>query len=152
MKKNSLLALLALAVFAAPTFAADKKEAKASDKPAAEKPEGAGAPVEKKAADATRLLPFQGKVAAVDAAAKTFTIKNKDGRENVFAISEKTKIEKADGTAGAIDDIKADEVVRGTRTKAGEGKWDAVKVMLGAKPKKEGAAPATEAANAEKKP
>lgn len=152
MNKHLLTTLAAALALAVPTFAAPKKEAKpAAEKPAAEQPETAAPAAEKKAPDPTKPMPYQGKVSAVDAAAKTFTTKNKDGKENVFAITEKTKIEKADGTAGTIEDIKPEEVVRGSRMKTGDGKWDAVKVTIGAKPKKEAAAAPGEAKPEEKK-
>ena len=148
-KLISMFAAMAGLAFATPTFAAEKKEKSA--KPAAEKP---AAPAETKPAAAeekARAIPFQGKVASVDAAAKIFTTKNKDGKENTFSLTDKTQIVKADGSAGKIGDIKADEVVRGTRTKLGENKWEVVKVTLGAKPAKEGA-PAKEGEKPAAKP
>ncbi len=99
---------------------------------AQEKKEGAGAPAEKKEAGA-RTLPFQGKVSSVDAAAKTFKTKNKDGKENTFTVTEKTQIQHGDGTTATIGDIKVDETVRGSRVKTGDNQWEAVKVTIGAK-------------------
>ena len=71
----------------------------------------------------------------MDSSAKTFTIKYKDGREAVVGVNDKTTITKADGSAGTMADIKADEMVRGSRVSKGENKWDAVKVTLGEKEK-----------------
>ncbi len=112
------------------SFAQDKKEAAA----AATKPTGAGAPAAEKPAASMKTLPFQGKVGTVDAAAKTFTIKNKDGKENTYAITDKTQILHGDATAASMSDIKADETVRGSRMKTGENQWEAMKVIIGAKP------------------
>ncbi len=148
MKLQRILpAVIAALAITAPfgAFAADKKKADAPAAPAATKPAAA----EEKAVGAVKALPYQAKVASVDAAAKTFTTKNKDGKENVFSVTDKTTIEKADGSAGTLADIKADEVVRGTRIKQGEGKWEATKVIIGAKDKK---ADATSAKPSDVKP
>lgn len=107
---------------------------------AQEKKEGAGAPAEKKEAAAKGTLPFQGKVSEVDAAAKTFKTKNKDGKENTFTITDKTQILHGDATAATIADIKPEEMVRGSRVKTGDNQWEAVKVIIGAKPGGEGKA------------
>ena len=129
--KTSLIAstLTLIATLWLPTgiLAAESPATSAEATPAAEK------------APKVKPLPFQGKIASVDADAKTFTTKNKDGKENVFSITSSTKIEKADGSAGTIDDLKAGEPVRGLRLRSADGKWDAVKVILGAK----GTSPAT---------
>lgn len=79
-----------------------------------------------------RPLPFQGVVDRVNKTAMTFTIKTKAGKEHLFHITPETKIEKADGAA-TIDDIVRDEVVRGSRIKLAENKWEAKKVIIGAK-------------------
>ena len=79
-----------------------------------------------------RPLPFQGKVDRVNKAAGTFTIKTKEGKEHIYHITPDTKIEKADGPA-TIDDIKRDEIVRGSRIKLADYKWQAKKVIIGAK-------------------
>ena len=125
-------------------LAQEKKAKKASDKAPAKSAEDAAnktadAKPAEKGADATRAVPYQGKVASVDAAAKTFTIKTQAGKEHVFAITDKTAITKDEGAA-TFEDIKVGEVVRGTRTKKGEGQWEAVKVMIGPKEKEGGAA------------
>ncbi len=147
---------LAFATLALPItgFAAEKKEKPAA--PAAEKTAAApaAAPAEEKKEMGVKALPYQGKVASVDAAAKTFTTKNKDGKENVFSVTDKTKIEKADGSAATLADLKADDVVRGSRTKISDGKWEAVKLIIGAKEggAKKGGDKATEDKPADAKP
>jgi hypothetical protein len=148
---STVIALLASA-FATPSFAVEKKKV-AAEKPAAKTAEPAKA-AEKKEAATSRTLPYQGEVDAVDATAKTFTLKNKDGKEHVFAVGEKTQLLKADNTAATFDDIKVGEWVRGSRVKIADGKWDAVKVTIGKKEgtekAKNGAAPVS-AKPAEKK-
>ena len=106
--------------------AADKKEK--TDAPVTEKSPAAS---DSQKHEMAQTLPFKGKVASVDKTAKTFTTKNKDGKENVFTVTDTTKIEKADGTAATFADIKVDEKVRGSRVKKGEGKWEVTKVTLG---------------------
>ncbi len=110
------LSLLAALAFSAPTmtYAAPKKE-----KPAA-------------AADETRPIPYHGSVSAVDAGAKTFTIKGKQ-KDRVFTVTDKTTITK-DGAAAEFAAITVGEEIRGQATKSGDN-WEAVKVMLGAKEK-----------------
>lgn len=136
MKKVTMFAVMAAIAFAAPVHAAEKVKKEAA-KLASEATAAAPAAGEPQKTDTAKPLPFQGKVASVDASAKTFTTKNKDGKEHVFTVTDKTQITKADGSAGKFDDIKVDEAVRGSRLKTGENKWEAVKVSLGEKPGKE---------------
>lgn len=149
MKNKLITTIITLSAFAlaSPGYAAEKK--KAAAKPASDKakPAEPAKPAEEKTA-AAKPIPYQGKVASIDAAAKTFTTKNKDGKENVFTVTEKTQITKGDAAA-TFDDITANEIVRGTRLKTGEGKWEAVKVMIGAK---EASAKGKKAAKPEPKP
>ena len=85
MIKKSMLAMAVLAAFAigAPStaFCATKK-----DKPAT--PDPAKAP-----AETTKSIPYHGKVASVDAAAKTFTIKGLK-KDRLFSTTDKTVITK----------------------------------------------------------
>ena len=144
MKQTLLLTTVALVLggLFTPANAVEKKK---SEKQMAQKtaavapattasPEKATEPVkstEKKAA-APRTLPYQGKVAALDPAAKTFVVKNREGKEHIFFVTEKTVITKDEAPA-TFEEIKLDEFVRGTRLKIADGKWDAVKVMIGPK-------------------
>jgi hypothetical protein len=134
---SSFAAVVALS-FATTGFAAEKAEKKTADKPASEKT----AETKSATTDASKPTGYRGKIASVDASAKTFTIKYKDGKEAIVSVSDKTQITKADGSAGTMADIKADEMVHGSRTSKGENKWDAVKVTLG--DKKESDAPTAE--------
>lgn len=77
-----------------------------------------------------RALPFHGKVASVDAAAKTFTMTSKKGTSRVFKITDKTEIMKAGATA-TMTDIVAEEEVRGSFWKKEDGSLEAKKVHLG---------------------
>lgn len=83
---------------------------------------------------AARPLPFQGKVSRVSPSAKTFTITTKAGKDHLFTVTDKTQILKEDAPA-KFEDIKRDEIVRGSRLKVGENQWEAVKVIIGAKEK-----------------
>src|SRR5207244_4378089 len=129
MKLNSIVPAAIAALILASPFNARAAEKKADAAPA----EKTATTAEEKKESAAKSLPFKGKVATVDAKARTFTTKTKEGKENVFTITEKTKIEKADGSAGTINDIVVDESVRRTRVKLGEAKWEVVKVTLGKK-------------------
>jgi hypothetical protein len=136
MRKTVLiLTLIALSgVITQPGFAQASPKAtpiaKAPAPPAAAAPEQPEAAVPK-----ARPLPYQGKIDRVNKPANTFTIKTKEGKEHVFHITEKTKIEKDDGPA-TIDDLKRDTHVRGSRIKLADYKWEAVKVTIGEKPEK----------------
>lgn len=79
-----------------------------------------------------RAIPYRGKVASVDASAKTFTIASKAGVSRVFKITDQTTIMKA-GAAATIADIVADEEVRGSCWKKEDGSLEAKKVTLGPK-------------------
>lgn len=88
------------------------------------------------AADTTtkmaRAIPYRGKVASVDATAKTFTLMSKSGGSRVFKVTEQTQIMKA-GAAATMADIVAEEEVRGSYWKKADGSLEAKKVNLGPK-------------------
>ncbi|MGH8163155.1 MAG: hypothetical protein ACREP1_02330, partial [Rhodanobacteraceae bacterium] len=77
-----------------------------------------------------RAIPYHGKIASVDSAAKTFTITTKSGSSRVFMMTDDTKIMK-DGAAGTMTDVAADEMVRGQYWKKSDGTMVAKSVMLG---------------------
>lgn len=117
---------------AAPEKAAPEKTAeKATTEKPAEKGGDQTKAVEKKVA-APKPLPYQGDIASIDPTAKSFVVKNKQGKAHVFTITDKTVITKADG-AGTFDDIKVGEYVRGSRLKTGDAQWDALTVTIGQK-------------------
>lgn len=154
MKK--LLTLTIVAAFGLPIcgFAAPKKDEKPAAQAAAPAP-AAAAP----AADAKKdgkPFPYHGDVAAADATAKTFTFKNKDGKERVFSVTDKTEIEK-DGAKSDFAAITVGAYAAGQCTKTAEGKFEAVSVKIGPKPAKKAkdaaaAAKPADAKPAEKKP
>ncbi len=92
-----------------------------------------------KKAVALRRLPFQGTVAAVDVRAKTFTIKTKDGKAHLHLLADYATVEKATGHPATIQDVQVGDLVRGTRTKLEENRWEVIKLIIGPKRK-----PATE--------
>ncbi len=78
-----------------------------------------------------RAIPYRGKVASIDATAKTFTIAGK-AISRVFKITDQTQIMKQ-GAPATMADIVADEEVRGSYWKKTDGSLEAKKVNLGAK-------------------
>ncbi len=86
------------------------------------------------AKQATRPLPFHGKISAVDQSAKTFTVGGKQG-SRVFKVTENTTITKA-GAAATMTDIVENEQARGTYLKNADGTLEAKTVKIG--PKTEG--------------
>ena len=88
-------------------------------------------------APAKRGVPYHGKVASVDSAAKTFTITTKKGESRVFMMTEATKYMK-DGQPATMTDVVADQEVRGQYMKMDDGTMMAKSVMPGMKPMKEG--------------
>ncbi len=148
MIKKSMLAMAVLAAFAigAPSTAlcATKKDKPATPDPA-------------KAAETTKSIPYHGKVASVDAAAKTFTIKGLK-KDRLFSTTDKTVITK-DGAPADIAAITVGEEVQGSAKKSGDN-WEALKITIVTKDakaakaggKKEEAKPADTAAPAAAKP
>ncbi len=140
MKKLlTLLTLTALATLPATTFAAAKKEAAPAATPAA-KPAATPAP---KPAAAAKAMPMYSEVSTIDVAAKTFTHKNKDGKEVKFVLTDKTEIKNGDAAA-KLEDIKVGDYVSGSRLKKSETEYEVVKISkFGPKAEKKPAAPAT---------
>jgi hypothetical protein len=83
------------------------------------------------AKQATRPLPFRGKISAVDQSAKTFTLGGKEG-SRVFKVTDSTTIMKA-GAPGTMADIVENEQARGTYFKQADGTLEAKTVRLGPK-------------------
>jgi hypothetical protein len=148
MKK--LLTILTLAAFAAApaAFAATKKEAAPAATPA---PKPAATPAAKPAA-AAKAMPMYSEVSAIDVAAKSFTHKNKDGKEVKFVLTDKTEIKNGDAAA-KFEDIKVGDWVSGSRLKKSETEYEVIKVSkFGPKAEKKAEAPAAKATPAPKKP
>ncbi|MEI6084832.1 MAG: hypothetical protein WCS70_11070 [Verrucomicrobiota bacterium] len=111
MKKAALAVIAAIVAvtFALPAFAEDAKP---------EKP---------------KKREFTGEVTAVDAAAKTVTLKNKDGESKTFAAAA-AKIATADKKVGELTDLKVGDKVKANYTEEG-GKNVASKIAPPAPPK-----------------
>lgn len=151
MKKLlTILTLTAFAALPATTFAAPKKEAAPAATPA---PAKAAAP---KAAVAKPMAMYS-EVTTIDAAGKSFTHKNKDGKEVKFVITDTTEIKNGDAAA-KLEDIKVGDYVSGSRIKKSETEYEVVKISkFGPKTEKKaaapaGTAPAAKATPAPKKP
>lgn len=93
---------------------------------AADKPDEAPpAKTEKKA----RSTPFNGKVSAVDKAAKTVTLEGKE-KVRVFQITSETKIHK-DKKPATLDDVMVGDRVGGAYRETSEGKMELVTLNTG---------------------
>ncbi len=77
-----------------------------------------------------RAIPFRGKIASVDASARTFSIAGKESTR-VIKITDETKITKQ-GAEATMKDVVADEEVRGSYWKKEDGSLEARTVKLGA--------------------
>jgi hypothetical protein len=130
MKTNSSLVIgLGIATLAVCTPFAAPAKTKPTPSPAAEA-SPAASPMEKSmAAKKPRSIPFHGKIASVDASAKTFSIAGKE-KTRVIKITDETKITKQ-GAAATMTDLAADEEVRGSYWKKDDGSLEARSVKLG---------------------
>ncbi len=79
------------------------------------------------AKQATRPIPFRGKISAVDQSAKTFTIGSQ-----TFKVTDSTTIMKA-GAPATMADIVENEQARGTYLKQADGTLEAKTVKIGPK-------------------
>lgn len=111
--------------------AAPNAPAKAKKSPAPEATASASPMAKETSVKPARALPYHGKVASVDAAAKTFTIAGKTS-SRVFKVTDTTAIMKQ-GAPATMADIVADEEVRGSYWKKEDGSLEAKKVTLGPK-------------------
>jgi pectate lyase len=132
MKTKSSLIIgvcIATLVLCAPVTAPAKAKAATSPAPSAA-PAASASPMAKTATGkANRSIPFRGKIASVDAKAKTFTIAGKE-TSRVVKITDQTTITKQ-GAAATMKDIVADEEVRGSYWKKEDGSLEARNVKLG---------------------
>jgi len=111
---------MAMALCTGTAFAQDKKDDKKDDK---------GKSAEKKKSDTP---PFNGKITAVDATAKSITLSGKAAR--VMHITSETRITK-DGKPATFDDAKVGEDVGG-QYKDVAGKLQALSLRIGQPPAK----------------
>ena len=77
-------------------------------------------------------LPFNGKIFAVDPAARTFSTQNKEKKIRVFAITPQTKLTKKSGAA-TFEDLKIGDEVRGSSIPKGDGNYETESVIIGAR-------------------
>ena len=121
MKKQLITAAcIAAIVLGASVNAAAKEKKSASPTPSAT---ASATPMEKAS---TRPISYRGKIASVDATAKTFTVGSR-----TIKVTDETKIMKQ-GAAATMSDIVADEEVRGSYWKKEDGSLEAKSVKLGA--------------------
>lgn len=121
MKKYiALYAIVAAALVAAPAIVRAEDNAK--------KPEAA----DSSQAAKKRVLPFHGKVAAVDSTAMTVTVGH-----TMVNITSETKISK-EGKPATLSDITVGENISGAYQKDDSGKKDATVIHIGGKHKGEG--------------
>jgi len=80
-----------------------------------------------------RPIPFNGKIFAVDKAAKTFSTQNKEKKIRIFEINAETKIAKNNKPA-TFDDLKDGDEIRGSALKKGDGRFDVLSVNIGPRP------------------
>ncbi len=126
----------ALALGGQSTFAEAKKKPDAPA-PAAEKPK----------ADPSKPLPFHSIVDSIDASGKSFSHKNKDGKEVKNVVTAKTELKNGDKEA-KFEDIKVGDEVTGSRLKKSDTEYEVVKTTYIGAPKTKAAKPA----GGEKKP
>jgi hypothetical protein len=124
MRKN-ILKITALSLFAAALFAAPAT-ARAADSTNAPAAAGSEAPVKHKKHQA-EILPFNGKLTAVDQEAKTITVGDRK-----FEITSECKLMKG-GLPATLSDAVVGEMIGGAYKKNADGKLTATSVRLGLK-------------------
>jgi hypothetical protein len=130
MKKSILkIAVFTLLVAAVATSQAFGQETKKEGK--GKKAEVAAATTEK-APNKQGVIPFRGKIGAVDKTAKTITV-----GERTFQVTSETKIAKGEKPA-TLDDAAVGEEIRGSYKKTDDGKLIAQRVSIGPKPEAKG--------------
>ena len=136
-------------------FAQAKKKVPApapADAPA-DKPAASAAPVaEKPKADSEKPknVSLHTIVDSIDASGKSFSHKNKDGKEVKNVVTSKTEIKNGEKDA-KFEDIKVGDEVRGLRLKKNDAEYEVVKITYIGAPEKKPAASAKPAAEPKKK-
>ena len=122
--KKTILKITALSLFAAALIAAPAtgRAAEATNAPANS---GQEAPAKHKKHE---VLPFHGKLKAMDKAAMTITV-----GERTFEITSETKITKNGGQSATLADAVVGEMIGGAYKKNTDGKLNATSVHLGSK-------------------
>jgi uncharacterized cupredoxin-like copper-binding protein len=118
MKKLAIITLAAvLALGGNHAFAQAKKKAAAPVAAAAEAVKG----------KADRPIPMYVRADEIDAAGKTFTQVNKDGKKAKHTVTASTEIKNGEASA-TLADIKVGDYVSGLRKKTGENEYEVVKI------------------------
>ena len=131
----TLAGALALGGQSASAAQAKKKPAAPADAPAA-----ADAKT-KPAANATKPQGFHTTVDSIDAAGKSFSHKNKDGKEVKNVVTAKTEL-KSDDKDVKFEDIKIGDEVTGSRLKKSDTEYEVVKTSYIGAPKPKAEKPA----------
>ncbi|MEO6786393.1 MAG: hypothetical protein ABI318_09700 [Chthoniobacteraceae bacterium] len=139
MKKLLFTLTLAAALAAGSQTAFAEAKKKPADAPAP-----APASAEKPKSD--KPLPMHTIVDSIDASAKSFTHKNKDGKEVKFVTTAKTDF-KNDGKGAKFEDIKVGNEVNGSRIKKSDTEYEVVKTTYIGTPKPKAEKPAAPAAD-----
>ena len=121
---STLLTISALALGLSATGFAAEKKAKPAE-PA--KPAEAAKPAPEKVAGEGKPIPMDAEVSAIDAAGKSFSHKNKDGKEVKFVVTAKTEI-KNGAAAAKFEDIKVGDWVGGMRLKKSDTEYEVLKI------------------------
>ena len=122
----ALLVLTALMASAPATLGGQEKPARGKATEKAEK--AVKADKEAKA----KLVPFQGKVSAVDKIEKCIKLAGKE-KDRVFYLTSKTKMIKA-GKPATLDDVVVGELVGGQAQMSVDGKAEIMSLRIGPKP------------------
>ena len=153
----TLAGALALGGTSAFAQAKKKKDPNAPADAPATAPAAAPAPAApataKPKADASKPLPFHTVVDSIDASGKSFSHKNKDGKEVKNVVTAKTELKNGD-VAAKFEDIKVGDEVNGTHLKKSDTEYEVVKTTYIGAPKPKAAKPAGDAKKpaGEKKP
>jgi hypothetical protein len=119
-KVPTTIALLIAVLAVVAPFAASAKEKKSSSP----EPSATAATAESPAMKKARAIPYHGKVASVDASAKTFAI-----GKRTFKVTNTTAITK-DGAPATMSDIAAGEMVGGSYWKKEDGSLETKTVKI----------------------
>ena len=130
----------AFAVGSQSAFAQAKKKPAAPAAAPAEKPKTAGEKP-KTEGDTTKPVSLHSIVDSIDAAGKSFSHKNKDGKVVKNVVTAKTEIKNGDKEA-KFEDIKVGDEVDGTRLKKSEGEYEVLKITYIGTPKPKAEKPA----------
>jgi len=98
-----------------------ERNAKAEANPSGEMP------AQNITADASQPVPLYTEVSSIDTVGRTWTHKNKDGKEVKFFVTSKTDITNNRATA-QFDDIKVGDWVSGLRLKKNDTEYEVIKI------------------------